>query len=319
MNFWNKLPKPFFALAPMEDVTDVVFRQVIERAAPPDAFFTEFMNVSGFCHPEGKKNVARRLRRYESDLPLVAQIWGKNPEDFANTAKELSSSFSGIDINMGCPDKSVIKAGGGSALIKNPELAVKIINSVKSCKQNIALSVKTRLGYSNIDESQSWLIILLEQNLDAITIHLRTRKEMSKVPAHHELIPKIVRLRNSIAPNTKLIINGDIRDREHGEEIVRQNPGVDGIMIGRGVFANPYCFENRQSKHSKENLIELLRYHLDTFDAQEKEVGYNPKYEILKKFFKIYINNFAGASDLRSQLMSTKSTNEARKVMSELN
>lgn len=311
-NFWDKLDKPFLALAPMEDVTDVVFRQIIEKAAAPDVFFTEFMNVSGFCHPEGRKNVARRIETYESKVPLVAQIWGKDPEAFAETVNEIASSgdFAGIDINMGCPDKAVVKTGGGSALIQDPELAVNIINTAKLNIGDLPLSVKTRLGFSNIDEWQPWLMTLLEQDLDALTIHLRTRKEMSKVEAHLELIPNIIKLRNEISPTTKLIINGDIKDREHGEEIAKQNPGIDGMMIGRGAFANPYCFEKEPIKHSKEGLVELLKYHLDLFDKHEKE-----KYEPLKKFFKIYINNFPGAADLRVKLMETKSSDEARNIL----
>lgn len=314
MSFWNNLPKPFFALAPMEDVTDVVFRQVIECAAPPDGFFTEFMNVSGFCHPEGRKSVACRLETYNSKVPLVAQIWGTNPEEFAHTTKELvkMDKFAGIDINMGCPDKSVVKIGGGAGLIKTPELAVKIIEAVrKETAGRIPVSAKTRLGFSRVDEWELWLTTLLEQKLDALTIHLRTRKEMSKVPAHYELIPKIIKLRDEISPDTILIINGDIQNKAAGEKLQKEHTEIDGFMIGRGVFSNPFCFERKPKNHNKEELIKLLEYHLDLFDKHKKE-----KYEPLKKFFKIYINNFPGAAELRAKLMTTKSTIEARKILS---
>jgi tRNA-dihydrouridine synthase len=245
-----------------------------------------------------------------TETPIVAQIWGKNPERFSLTAREISKmNFAGIDINMGCPDKSVVKAGGGAALIKDPELAIEIIKSVK-ISSKIPVSVKTRIGFSSVNEWQPWLTTLLEQNLNALTVHLRTRKEMSKVSAHHELIPDIVRLRDKIAPNTKLVINGDIPDRVFGEKLAKKYPGIDGFMIGRGVFANPFCFEKEFCEHDKKELIKLLQYHLELFNKYEKE-----KYEPLKKFFKIYINNFPGAAELRKQLMDTKNTTEARAVL----
>lgn len=308
-NFWNTLSKPFFALAPMEDVTDIVFRQVIARAAAPEVFFTEFTNTSGFIHPTGHGAVARRLQLSEKEKNVVAQIWGSKPEDFKKTVSEISDmGFAGIDINMGCPDKAVIKSGGGSALIDSPKLAEEIIKASRNDK--LALSVKTRLGSNNINNWQEWIEFLLEQNLAALTIHLRSRKEMSKVAAHYELIPEIIELKKQIAPQTKLIINGDILNREQGEVLAEKYPGIDGIMIGRGVFANPFCFEKNPKNHQPTELIDLLKYHLDLFDNYNKE-----KYEPLKKFFKIYINNFPGAAEIRTKLMMTKNTNEARAII----
>ncbi|MDR0591565.1 MAG: tRNA-dihydrouridine synthase [Candidatus Nomurabacteria bacterium] len=316
MTIWEELTskKPFFALAPMEDVTDTAFRQVILRAARPDVFFTEFMNVNGFCHPAGRTNVARRLKYQPSEQPIIAQVWGSDPEKFTETATELAKmGFAGIDINMGCPDKAVVRAGGGSALIKNPALAADIIAAIKaSCSQPI--SVKTRLGYSSIDEWQAWPSHLLQQDLACLTVHLRTKKEMSKVPAHHELIPEIIKLRDELAPETKLVINGDIADRAAGNELAHKHPGIDGIMIGRGVFANPFCFEQTPQHHSREELIDLLVYHLDKFD-EEKCRAASPKFDPLKRFFKIYINNFPGASDLRAKLMQAKNTTEVRDIL----
>lgn len=317
MNFWDNLPKPFFCLAPMEDVTNVVFRQVVTRATRPDVFFTEFMNVSGFCHPEGRSNVARRLETAPTDAPIIAQIWGNKPEDFVKTVIEINKMkvFAGIDINIGCPDKAVVKSGGGSALIKNPELAVEIINAAKEgvakSSNKIPLSVKTRIGYSRVEEWEDWLTVLLEQNLSALSVHLRTKKEMSKVSAHHELIPEIIKLRNKISPQTKLIINGDITDRATGIDLTKNNPGVDGIMIGRGIFANPFCFEENSKNHTGEELIQLLKYHLKLFIDNNNAI----KYEPLKKFFKIYINDFPGAKELRVKLMETKTAEEALKLL----
>jgi tRNA-dihydrouridine synthase len=314
MNFWNELKQPFFCLAPMEDVTNTIFRRVVVRAARPEVFFTEFMNVDGFCHPTGRQSVARRLQFFPTERPIVAQIWGSKPQNFSLTATELGNfGFAGVDINMGCPDKSVVKSGGGAALIKNPELAVEIIRAVKSAAGTGPISVKTRLGFSKIDEWQPWLISLLGQNLAALTIHLRTRKEMSKVPAHYELIPDIIKLRDAVAPKTILIINGDIKSIPQGQSLWGENRGINGFMIGRGIFANPFCFEKNPRPHSRSELIDLLKYHLELFDKSGCQ-----KYEPLKKFFKIYINGFSGAKELRNKLMATIDTTQLYNILEDL-
>ena len=308
-NFWHELPRPFFVLAPMEAVTDVVFRHVIARAARPDVFFTEFTNASSYCSPAGIHSTRGRLTFTDDEQPMVAQIWGNKPQQFAEMGRgSAEMGYLGIDINMGCPDKSVVKGGSGSGLIKTPELASKLIASAKEC--GLPVSVKTRLGYSSQEEWRDWLTYLLEQDLVNLTIHLRTRKEMSKVDAHFELIPDIKQLRDEIAPRTLLTINGDVRDRQHGEELVHQY-GIDGVMIGRGIFTNPFAFETENRKHSREELLTLLNNHLDLFDKYSKELEPR-RFEPLKRFFKIYIRDFPGASELREQLMHTKTTDEVR-------
>ncbi|MBR3220446.1 tRNA-dihydrouridine synthase family protein [Candidatus Saccharibacteria bacterium] len=316
MNIWQTLPKHFLALAPMEGVTDVVFRQVITKAGRPDLFFTEFTNVSSFASDKGRHDALERLDIAPTDKPIIAQIWGKKPAHFAELATALEDlGFSGLDINMGCPDRHVNKAGGGAAMIKTPELAVECINQAKS-HTNLPVSVKTRLGFSFVNEYQTWLPILLEQNLSALTVHLRTRKEMSKVPAHFELISEIIKLRDKIAPQTKLIINGDIKNRADAEKLWQKYPEVDGIMIGRGVFENPYCFTDHQP--TREELLDLFRYHLDLYDTRSNELagrGSRYPYEPLKHFFKIYINNFPGSKELRAKLMECKNTTELRQIL----
>jgi tRNA-dihydrouridine synthase len=318
MSFWQDLPKPFFILAPMEAVTDVVFRHVIAHAAKPDVFFTEFTNAASYCSPAGIHSTRGRLAFTPDEQPMVAQIWGSRPDQFEQMAHGLAEmGFIGIDINMGCPDKAVVKGGAGSALIQTPQLAAELIAATK--RGGLPVSVKTRLGYSSTNEWRDWLTHILQQDVANLTIHLRTRKEMSKVPAHFELIPEIKQLRNEIAPQTRLTINGDIRDRQHGEELVRQH-GIDGIMIGRGIFQNPFAFEKTPSghtgHHSKEELIALLHLHLDLFDKYSLELEPR-RFEPLKRFYKIYIRDFSGASELREQLMHTKSTNEARELLLE--
>ena len=236
----------------MEAVTDVVFRHVVKRAGAPDVFFTEFANATGWVHA-GDKAIAGRLVKTDDEHPLVAQIWGGEPGDMEQFAAHCAQlGFDGIDINMGCPAKSAIKSGG-AALIRRPDVAVASIAAAKTA--SLPVSVKTRLGYTYVDEWREWLATILRQDIVNLTIHLRTKKEMSKVPAHYELIDDIIKLRDEIAPQTLLTINGDIRDRAHGEELARQHPGVNGVMIGRGIFSDPFCFRRAANLSSVEEAV----------------------------------------------------------------
>ena len=307
---WNELKKPFLILAPMEGVTDIAFRQVVAAAGRPDLFFTEFTNVSSYASEKGRENALERLRIAPTDSPIIAQIWGKTPEHFATVAAALESlGFSGVDLNFGCPDKNVNKTGGGAAMIKTPELAVECFRNAKK-STNLPVSVKTRLGWAKTDEFKTWLPTLLNEHPAALTVHLRTKKEMSKVPAHYELIPEIIALRAKISPETKLVINGDIKNRAEALALHEKYPEVDGFMIGRGVFQNPYCFTDHVA--TREELMKLLELHLDLYERYLKNTSFEP----LKHFFKIYINNFPGASDFRAKLMETHSIEEAREVIS---
>ncbi len=312
MNVWNELPRPFLVLAPMEGVTNVVFRQVIARAGRPDLFFTEFTNVSSYASEKGRANALERVALAPTDAPIIAQIWGKNPAHFAEFAGALENlGFVGVDLNFGCPDKHVNKAGGGAAMIKTPELARECLKNARKAT-NLPVSVKTRLGWSRVEEYHDWLSFLLREHPTALTVHLRTKKEMSKVPAHYELIPEIVKLRAELSPKTKLIINGDIKNRAHALALHDQHPAVDGFMIGRGVFENPFCFTDHEP--TREELLDLLKLHLNLFE-KNKETHPSAPYEPLKHFFKIYINNFPGAKDLRAKLMETHSIDEARELL----
>lgn len=315
-NLWNELPKPFFALAPMEAVTDVVFRHVITHAAEPDLFFTEFVNVSSYCSEKGITSTRGRLAFTDDEQPIIAQIWGNKPDEFAKMSIGLAEmGYRGIDINMGCPDKAVVRNCSGSALIRTPDLAGELIQATKA--SGLPVSVKTRLGDNKLEGWQDWIGFLLKQDIANLSVHLRTRKEMSKVSAHFELIPEIVKLRDEIAPQTLLTINGDIRDRQHGMEIVEQY-GVDGIMIGRGVFNNPFAFEIEKREHTRDELLQLLNLQLDLHDKYSVELEPR-KFDPLKRFFKIYIRGFNGASELRTQLMLTKSTDEVRAILEVVN
>lgn len=310
-NFWRDLPRPFFVLAPMEDVTDVVFRHVVSHAGRPDVFFTEFTNTESYCHPEGMKSVRGRLLFTEDEQPMVAHIWGDKPEFFRQMSIGMAEmGFKGIDINMGCPVPNVASRGKGSGLILRPEAAAEIIQAAKA--GGLPVSVKTRLGYSELEEWRDWLTHVFEQDIANLSIHLRTRKEMSQADAHWELIPEIKKLRDEIAPNTLLTINGDIPDRETGLKLVEQY-GVDGVMIGRGIFKNPFAFEKEPREHGSEELLDLLKLHLDLHDKYLEELPRSMSG--LHRFFKIYVKGFRGAGELRNQLMNTKSTAEVRELL----
>lgn len=311
-NFWRDLPRPFFILAPMEDVTDVVFRHVVSAAARPDVFFTEFANTVSYCHPDGHQSVRGRLTYTEDEQPMVAHIWGDEPEYFRQMSIGMAEEgFRGVDINMGCPVHNVAANGKGCGLIRRPEVAAQLIQAAKA--GGLPVSVKTRLGYTDVDEWHDWLKHILEQDIVNLSIHLRTKKEMSSVDAHWELIPEIKKLRDKVAPDTLLTINGDIPDRQTGLELVNKY-GVDGVMIGRGIFTNPFAFDRQSKEPSSKELLDLLRLHLDFHDYYSKT--FEPRlFKPLRRFFKVYVRGFRGASELRNELMNTVTTDEVRTLL----
>lgn len=313
-NFWDELPRPFFVLAPMEDVTDVVFRHVVSAAARPDVFFTEFTNTESYCHPKGTESVRGRLTFTEDEQPMVAHIWGDKPEYFRQMSIDMAKlGFRGIDINMGCPAHNVATKGKGCGLIRRPEVAAEIVQAAKA--GGLPVSVKTRLGYVEVEEWRDWLTHIFKQGIANLSIHLRTKVEMSAVDAHWELIPEIKKLRDEIAPQTLLTINGDIPNRQVGLELVEKY-GVDGVMIGRGIFTNPYAFQKEPKEPTSEELLDLLRLQLDLHDKYSAELEQRP-FKPLRRFFKIYVRGFTGAGELRHQLMSTESTDEVRVLLDE--
>jgi tRNA-dihydrouridine synthase len=312
---WLELSKegPISILAPMEDVTDTVFRQVLIHIGRPDVFFTEFTNLEGLFSP-GAEEVSKRLQFQPFETPLIAQVWGTTPNLYRLGAQKASLlGFDGIDINMGCPHRPVVRVGACSALIKNRPLAKEIFEATREGAKGIQVSIKTRIGFHEID--LDWLKFLLELHPDALTVHLRTVEEMSKVPAHFELMNDIAKLRDSVSPQTFLIANGDIINTNQGEKLCKDS-GFNGYMIGRGVFQNPYIFAKREiSEIEIKERIDLLKYHLNLFNITW---GERKNYDILKKYFKIYISNYEGAAELRGKLMETKSVEHAMKVLEEL-
>ncbi|GEO78206.1 hypothetical protein FD29_GL002127 [Companilactobacillus mindensis DSM 14500] len=319
--FWSEIAtkaksehRPFFTMAPMEAVSNTVFRQVISKAYAPDTFFSEFVYAKGITDPNTKFPIHGRLYvdSRESKKPVV-QLWGNVAEDFRTGAQALKEQgFEAIDINMGCPDSTVIKNHGGSDLIRNPKWAQAVIAAAKT--SGLAVSAKTRLGYSKVDEFKTWIPFLLEQHVDVLTVHLRTKMEMSKVAAHLEVIDDIIKMRDEIAPETLIQINGDIPNYQAGLKLAQAHPGLDGIMIGRGVFADPYAFDPKKQTHSLDELLDLLRMQLDLFDDFSEHYDY-PRFPSLKRFFKVYARPELGATDLRNTMMDAKTTDDVRKIL----
>jgi tRNA-dihydrouridine synthase len=311
-NFWKELPRPFTVLAPLDGVTDVVFRQMVVTMGKPDVLFTEFTMTEGlFSH--GHERVVQNFMFHPNEQPVVAQIWGINPEKFYKTAQFVKDlGFAGIDINMGCPERTVIKGGACSALIKNPSLAAELIQATKEGAGDLPVSVKTRIGFSHeaIDE---WIGFLLKQDLATLSVHLRTTAEMSKVPAHWELIPRVMELRKELAPDTIIVGNGDIVSLDAIDEKYKQY-GCDGFMIGRGIFANPWVFNRSVNMHEKtvQERIDLYLQHIEEFEKTWKG---KHNFALLKKFAKTYISNFPESSSFREQLMLSKNIEELKQLL----
>ena len=307
MNFWEKLKKPIFILAPMDGVTDTVFRQIVISQGKPDVVFTEFTSIDGLLSA-GKEKTLKRFEFDSIEKPIVAQIWGSDPKKFYDVAKLISKlGFDGIDINMGCPDKSTIKKGACSALIKNPSLAQEIINATIKGADGLPVSVKTRIGFSKI-ETESWVKTLLETNIAALILHLRTVSEMSKVPAHWDEIKKAIEIRNQIAPKTLIMGNGDVKSLEEARDKCEEYK-IDGVMIGTGIFENVWLFNKEVDplKITSSQKIELLLKHLDLY---QNTYGEGKHFGLMKKFVKCYVNNFKGATEVRDSLMKTKTLKE---------
>ena len=313
MSFLEELPKPFFVLAPMDDVTDTVFRQIVADCAKPDLFFTEFVNVDGLQSP-GRQHLLHKLKLTDKEKPVIAQLWGLNPDNFYKTTKELvEMGYSGVDLNMGCPVRTVIKNGACAALINNRELAGEIIDATKEAAgDSLPVSVKTRVGFTTVD--LTWIEFLLSKILNMLSIHGRTAKQLSKVPPDWSLIGQAVKLRASLSPSTLIVGNGDVLSRQQGEELAKQHL-LDGIMIGRGIFHDPFVFSKNSpwQRWGKDQRLELFAKHIqlyiDTYSDNER------RFEALRKFCKIYINGFEGAAELRARFMETRSPKEALKLL----
>ncbi|OGG44617.1 hypothetical protein A2841_00610 [Candidatus Kaiserbacteria bacterium RIFCSPHIGHO2_01_FULL_48_10] len=321
MNFWQTLPKPFFVLAPLADVTDAAFRRVIAKYSKPRGpavMFTEFVSADGLvlAPEEGKKKLLADLMYTEAERPIVAQFFTGRPEMMEKAAaRAVELGFDGVDINMGCPDKSIEKQKAGAAMIKNPPLAKEIIAAAKQGAGGLPVSVKTRLGYHK-DELENWLPVLLETDLAAITIHVRTRKEMSLVPARWERVQRAVEIRNDIAPHTLILGNGDVQDIADAQTKVSES-GADGAMLGRAVFGTPWLFsnshelENRLDSAVLRKILSILVEHTQLFE----ELLPHKSFAVMKKHYKAYVKDFDGAAELRGRLMEAPDAEAIAKIV----
>ncbi|MCA9381130.1 tRNA-dihydrouridine synthase [Candidatus Dojkabacteria bacterium] len=316
MNFWKDLKKPFTVLAPMEDVTDVVFRSIVADCGRPDVFFTEFTSADGLASP-GREKVGKRLIKNDKESPIVAQIWGKKPENYLKAAQDIvEMGFDGIDINMGCPVRKIVKQGVCSALIDNEPLAHEVIEAtIEGAAGKIPVSVKTRLGF-RVKRTEEWAEFLLNHDIKALTIHGRIAKEMSKFPCDWDEIKKVVDLKNKLGKDIVIIGNGDVSSLEE-VDIKAKETGVDGVMIGRGVFKDPFVFNPTKSitDLSLNERLDLVETHVDRFANQ---YGTKRNFEVLKRFFKIYVSDFDGANEIRQKFMEVKEFDEVKELISSL-
>ncbi len=341
MDFWHELPSPFFVLAPMANVTDAAFRQMIAKYGKPDVMYTEFVSADGLClaDDEGKAKLMRDLLFTEEQKPIVAQFFTNKPEMMERAAALAQKlGFDGVDINMGCPDRSIEKQNAGAKLMLNPKLAQELVAAAKRGAPKLPISVKTRLGY-NKDDLEKWLPALLEARPAAIIVHARTRKEMSKVPARWERIKRAVEIRDEMVSETLIVGNGDVVDLEDAN-IKAEESGADGVMLGRAVFGKPWLFKNASAKLLSENSSEAygkssasdrfahapqpdfspalttrLRIAAEHAALFEKLLGDVKNFSIMKKHFKAYAEGFPGAKELRMKLMATNSAAEVKDII----
>lgn len=316
-SFWNRLQKPFFVMAPMADVTDAAFRQLVARRGPPDIFWTEFVSADGLYHTreikkmrDGENPLMGILAKSEAEQPIVAQIFGSNPDTIVYAAKLIEElGFDGVDINMGCPDRAVEKQGCGAAMMKNPKLAQEIIRAAQAAT-HLPVSVKTRVGYDK-ETLDEWLPMLLETAPAAITLHLRTRKDMSLVAANWEYMKKAVEIRDRLNPGVLLIGNGDVQELEDARTKIAES-GCEGAMLGRAMFGNPWVFAGRADADTP--LVEKLAALIELAQDFEKLVP-RKNFSILKKHIKAFVTGFDGAAELRARLMEVENAEELATII----
>ena len=311
LGFWTKFTRPVHVMAPLANVTDSVFRQLFAKYSKPDVFWSEFISCDGLCS-EGRDHLAPDLYFTEKERPIVLQIFGSNPDTFYESAKlGKKLGYDGIDINMGCPDRSVERQGAGAALIKDPTKVKSIMKATKEGAGKLPVSIKTRIGY-NKDATEEWVEHLLETEPAVITIHARTRKEMSNVPANWDTIKRAVNIRNKHKSKTLILGNGDVMSIEEGEERIKET-GCDGVMYGRALFGNPWLFNTTIKKPIP--VTDRLMVMLEHTELFEKTFGDVKNFAIMKKHFKAYVSDFDGSKELRNQLMETNNSAKVREIV----
>lgn len=309
MNIYDTLKKPIISLAPMEDVTDTVFRQIVASVCRPDLFYTEFVNVEGL-NSKGRDKVIHRLKYDKSEKPIIAQLWGIKPENFYKASvlvRELG--FDGIDINMGCAVKKVALKNAGIGMINaDRELVKDVIQSVKDGAKSLPVSVKTRIGWKEYD--RSWIEFLLKQNLNVLTVHGRSAIGENAQSADWEKISLCVKLRDRINKRTLIFGNGDVKSVKQANEYYKRF-NIDGVMIGRAAITTPWIFSDKEALTQNEE-IELFKKHILLFNDTW---GDSKDFSVLKKFVKSYVSGFPGAQNIREGMMNTKSVDELLRII----
>lgn len=324
MNFWQELPKPLLVLAPMADVTDAAFRRMIAKYSAherkdgtiggPDVMWTEFVAADGLMRatPEGKKKLLADLWYAEEERPIVAQLFSSN-EEYMEKAAQLAAElgFDGVDLNMGCPSNTIERQGCGAAMIKDPQKARAVIRAAKRGAGDLPVSVKTRVGY-NKNEIETWVPEILAEQPAVLTMHARTRKEMSKVPARWDLVKRVVEIRDELSPQTLIIGNGDVLSLDDAYEKIASS-GADGAMLGRSIFGNPWLFhpEKDLSNVSIQERLGVMIEHTKLFE----ELLHFKNFATMKKHYKAYVNGFEGAAQLRAELMEQNTAAEIEAVV----
>jgi len=311
-NFWQQLPKPIFALAPLHDITDTAFRQIVAECAKPSVMFTEFVSVDGLTHEKSREKMIRRYLQFDpAERPIVAQIWGTDPEKFREVAQLVHElDYDGIDINMGCPEKAVLKTGACASLINTPQLAQDIIRATQEGAGGLPVSVKTRLGCS-VDVLESWLAALLETKPSAITLHGRTAHEMSRVPAHWDRIAVAAKMAHE--KGVLLLGNGDVRTYVDALKKVEEY-GVDGVMVGRAIFGNFWFFDPVRGAEGVP-LAEKLRMYVRHAELFEKRFAGMRSVVTLRKHVRGLAQGFEGAKEFREQLVQATTAAGIRDVV----
>ena len=312
--FWADLKTPIFTLAPMAGVTDTAFRRIVCKYGRPDVCFTEFVSCTGLCSV-GRERLMPDLWYHEDERPVVAQIFGPEPDEFRRVAELcVELGFDGIDINTGCPDKNVEKQGAGCSLIKDPPRIKAIVAATKAGAGDLPVTVKTRIGYDK-PETETWIAHLLETEPVAVTIHARTREEMSKVPARFEEIAKAVAVRDRLGSESYIFGNGDVLSVPMGRDLCKQT-GADGMMLGRAIYGNPWLFnpDVERKDLTWETRLDVLLEHARLFD---EIYGGTKHFAVLRKYFKSYVSGFPEARTLRAALLSTNNLEEVERVAAE--
>jgi tRNA-dihydrouridine synthase len=332
-NFWSRLPRAFTVLAPMEDVTDTVFRRVIARRGAPHVLMTEFIHTAELFHVKRKYARQRafiddaeaadlRLRTplFADGVParpaLVAQIWGNDPDAYRKAVPALlERGFDGIDINMGCPAHKVVRRGECSGLIDRPALAKELILAAREAAGDAPVSVKTRLGVK-ARKVEEWTGFLLELDLPALTVHGRIAAQMSEGEADWTAVRTVRELRDRLGKTTRIIGNGDLFSADDLDRRAAET-GVDGLMVGRGIFRDPDIFRPGRPHVSFEtsSWAERRTVMVDHIEEHRRVWGLQKGYDALKGFYKVYTRGPDVYLDLRERLFQTRSHDEALAVI----